>query len=147
MASYDIWLNFMNDDANSKDVRINYYFRGPSVGLIMDIEIQRLSNNRHSLELTSSTLDRLCELHEETKPEDLLKSLGRQTIILGEKDIDELNGKKKSNNNRTWRSRSPLILLPRHSISPACKWPISSVRTSSCADESSGLSISTRCAT
>ena len=103
MASYDIWLNFMNDDANSKDVRINYYFRGPSVGLIMDIEIQRLSNNRHSLELTSSTLDRLCELHEETKPEDLLKSLGRQTIILGEKDIDELNGKKKSNNNRTWR--------------------------------------------
>ena len=50
MTSYDIWLNFMNEDANSKDVRINYYFRGPSVGLIMDIEIQRLSNNRHSLD-------------------------------------------------------------------------------------------------
>ena len=32
--------------------------------------------NKHSLELTSSTLDRLCELHEEPKPEELLKSLG-----------------------------------------------------------------------
>ena len=27
-SSYDIWLNFMNDDANSRDVRINYYFKG-----------------------------------------------------------------------------------------------------------------------
>lgn len=49
-ASYDIWYNFMNNDANSKDVRINYYFRGPVVGLIMDIEIQRLSGGRHSLD-------------------------------------------------------------------------------------------------
>lgn len=49
-ASYDIWLNFMNDDANSRDVRINYYFRGPVVGLIMDIEIKRLSAGRHSLD-------------------------------------------------------------------------------------------------
>ena len=65
--------------------------------------------NKHSLELTSSTLDRLCELHEEPKPEELLKSLGRQTIILGEKDIDELNGKKKSNNNRTWRKFVPFL--------------------------------------
>lgn len=50
MASYDIWLDFMNDDANSKDVRVNYYFRGPSIGLIMDIEIQRLSNKKRSLD-------------------------------------------------------------------------------------------------
>ena len=65
--------------------------------------------NKHSLELTSSTLDRLCELHEEPKPEELLKSLGKHTIILGEKDIDELNGKKKSNNNRTWRKFVPFL--------------------------------------
>lgn len=50
MASYDIWLNFMNEDANSHDVRINYYFRGPVVGLIMDCEIQRLSNGKRSLD-------------------------------------------------------------------------------------------------
>lgn len=50
MTSYDIWLNFMNHDANSKDVRINYYFRGPVVGLIMDIEIKRLSGGQRSLD-------------------------------------------------------------------------------------------------
>jgi len=50
MASYDIWYNFMNKDANSKDVRINYYFRGPVAGLIMDLEIQRLSNGKRSLD-------------------------------------------------------------------------------------------------
>lgn len=49
-ASYDIWLNFMNDDANSHDVRINYYFRGPTVGLLMDIEIRRLSEGQRSLD-------------------------------------------------------------------------------------------------
>lgn len=49
-TSYDIWLNFLSDDANSKDVTINYYFRGPVVGLIMDIEIQRLSNSQRSLD-------------------------------------------------------------------------------------------------
>ena len=49
-TSYDIWLTFLNEDKNSKDVTINYYFRGPAVGLIMDIEIQRLSNRKHSLD-------------------------------------------------------------------------------------------------
>lgn len=49
-TSYDIWLNFLSDDANAKDVTINYYFRGPVVALIMDIEIKRLSQGRHSLD-------------------------------------------------------------------------------------------------
>jgi predicted metalloprotease with PDZ domain len=49
-SSYDIWLNFMNEDANERDVRINYYFKGPIVGLLMDIEIRRLTNNRRSLD-------------------------------------------------------------------------------------------------
>lgn len=48
--SYDIWLEFFNEDANFRDVNISYYFRGPVVGLIMDIEIKRLSQGRHSLD-------------------------------------------------------------------------------------------------
>lgn len=49
-TSYDIWLTFLNEDKNNKDVIINYYFRGPVVGLIMDIELQRLSNKKRSLD-------------------------------------------------------------------------------------------------
>lgn len=49
-TSYDIWLTFLNEDANQRDVTINYYFRGPVVGLIMDLEIKRLSNGKRSLD-------------------------------------------------------------------------------------------------
>ena len=49
-SSYDIWLNFMNQDANSRDVRINYYFKGPMVGLLLDIDIRRRTNQQYSLD-------------------------------------------------------------------------------------------------
>jgi len=49
-CSYDIWLDFMNEDSNHRDVTINYYFRGPVVGLLMDLEIQRLSHGERSLD-------------------------------------------------------------------------------------------------
>ena len=49
-SSYDIWLNFMNEDANERDVRLNYYFKGPIVGLLMDIDIRRKTQQRASLD-------------------------------------------------------------------------------------------------
>ena len=45
-SSYDIWLNFMSGDENERDVRINYYFKGPVVGLLMDIDSRRKSSGR-----------------------------------------------------------------------------------------------------
>lgn len=49
-SSYDIWLNFMNDDENGRDVRVNYYFKGPIIGLLLDIDIRRKTQHRHSLD-------------------------------------------------------------------------------------------------
>ena len=49
-SSYDIWLNFMNMDENERDVRINYYFKGPVVGLLMDIDIRRHTGQEKSLD-------------------------------------------------------------------------------------------------
>ena len=49
-SSYDIWLNFMNGDANERDVRVNYYFKGPVVGLLMDIDIRRHTRQERSLD-------------------------------------------------------------------------------------------------
>ena len=49
-SSYDIWLNFFNRNANGKETRISYYDKGPILGLLMDIEIRRLTNNRKSLD-------------------------------------------------------------------------------------------------
>lgn len=49
-SSYDIWLNFMNDDANERDVRLNYYFKGPVIGLLFDIDIRLKTNQQRSLD-------------------------------------------------------------------------------------------------
>ena len=49
-SSYDIWLNFMNDDDNERDVRVNYYFKGPVIGLLMDIDIRRKTHLQYSLD-------------------------------------------------------------------------------------------------
>ena len=48
---------------------------------------------RHDMEVTSSVLDKLCEFHEVKKHELLFQAIGEKSIILGEKDIDELLGK------------------------------------------------------
>lgn len=49
-SSYDIWLNFMNTNDNARDVRINYYFKGPVIGLLMDIDIRRKTGHARSLD-------------------------------------------------------------------------------------------------
>ena len=49
-SSYDIWLNFFNSGGNGKDVRISYYDKGPILGLLMDIEIRRMTDNSRSLD-------------------------------------------------------------------------------------------------
>jgi len=40
----------MNTDDNERDVRINYYFKGPIIGLLLDIDIRRKTQHRHSLD-------------------------------------------------------------------------------------------------
>ncbi len=64
---------------------------------------------KNSLELTSSLLDKLCEFHEVPKHEAFFKALGNKTIILGEKDLDEINGKKKLSPSGTWRKFVPFL--------------------------------------
>ena len=49
-SSYDIWLNFMNHDDNARDVRVNYYFKGPVIGLLLDVAIREKTAQRQSLD-------------------------------------------------------------------------------------------------
>ena len=64
---------------------------------------------KHNLEQTTPILEKLCELHELQKPEELLQHLGDRTVILGEKDLDEILGKKKSNVSFSWLKRMPFM--------------------------------------
>ncbi|WP_455095961.1 RelA/SpoT family protein [Prevotella koreensis] len=64
---------------------------------------------RYDMEPTLSVLDKLCELHEVKKHETLFQDLGNKKIILGNRDIEELNGKKKKQTNSGWRRYVPFL--------------------------------------
>ena len=65
----------------------------------------------NEIELSTSVLDKLCSFHGVQKPEDLFLGLGNRTIILGEKDINELHGKSQKNESSGggWRKFVPFL--------------------------------------
>ncbi len=66
--------------------------------------------DKNTLELTSSILDKLCELHNIQKHENLFLAIGERTIILGVEDLDELRGKKKKETtNKGWLRYVPFL--------------------------------------
>ena len=65
----------------------------------------------NEIELSTSVLDKLCSFHGVQKPEDLFLGLGNRTILLGEKDINELHGKSQKNESSGggWRKFVPFL--------------------------------------
>ena len=75
---------------------------------------ETLLNNwlkKNNLELTTSVLDQLCRFHEVQKYDNLFLALGEKTIILGDKDLDELHGRNRDRESGTsgWRRYVPFL--------------------------------------
>jgi predicted metalloprotease with PDZ domain len=49
-SSFDIWLNFFNKESNAKQATISYYNKGPVIGLLLDLEIRKATNNQQSMD-------------------------------------------------------------------------------------------------
>ena len=62
---------------------------------------------KNAMELNSSVIDKLCDLHEIQRHETLFLSLGKKTIILSERDLDYLRGKKAGK--KGWKKFVPFI--------------------------------------
>ena len=62
--------------------------------------------DKNEIQLNTSVLDKLCDLHEIQNHENLLQAIGQRNIILGEKDIDHLRGKKNSSG---WKKFVPFM--------------------------------------
>jgi GTP diphosphokinase / guanosine-3',5'-bis(diphosphate) 3'-diphosphatase len=65
----------------------------------------------NEIELSTSVLDKLCSFHGVQKPEELFLGLGNRTILLGEKDINELHGNSQKNESSGggWRKFVPFL--------------------------------------
>lgn len=66
--------------------------------------------NRHELEVTTSALDKLCDLHEVRRHEELFLAIGLKNIILGDKDIDEILGRRSKDDDQ--KSKGWLRYVP-----------------------------------
>ena len=78
-------------------------------------EIQKQGENtlkefleKHELEMSNAVIDRLCEIHDIKKQEKLFYNIGNKTIILGDKDIDELL-ERKTTGKTGWRRLVPFL--------------------------------------
>ena len=65
---------------------------------------------KHDITYSINIADQLATFHESKRREDFFQALAEKTIILGNEDIDELNGKHKNKNNKSgWRRYVPFI--------------------------------------
>lgn len=63
---------------------------------------------KNELEMTTPVLTKLCDFHEFKKTDDLFLAIGKRTVLLGEKDLEELR-EKKPENNGGWRRYVPFL--------------------------------------
>ena len=65
--------------------------------------------HKNEIENTPAVVDQLAQFHEVNRREDFFLALGDKTILLGEKDIDELNGKNNPSGMKGWRKLVPFL--------------------------------------
>ncbi len=64
---------------------------------------------KNELEMTSSILDKLCDFHDFHKHDDFFLAIGERTILLGEKDLDEIYGRNGKGLRNGWRKYVPFL--------------------------------------
>ena len=101
------WINFVST-AKAK-AKIQAILRRDSR------EMQKLGEERfaeflkkNNIESNANAIDALTEFHDMRNREDFLQAVGNKTILLGEKDVDELQGKN-SNEKSGWRKLVPFL--------------------------------------
>ncbi len=73
---------------------------------------------KNNLEPSLALADRLAEFHDYTKRSEFYQAIGEKIVILGEKDLDELNGKNKNAEKSGWRKYVPFIGKKKEEESP-----------------------------
>ena len=103
------WINFVSTaKAKAKIQAILRRDNRETQKVGEDILLQFLQKNE--IDMTPAVIDQLAEFHDIHKRNDFLVAIGEKTVLLGEKDLDELKGNnKKSDGMSGWRKYVPFI--------------------------------------
>ena len=106
------WINFVST-AKAKG-KIQAILRRENRELQKQGE-QMLSDwlSSNGMDITTALVGKLCEMHDMQKPESLFLAIGQRTVILGEKDLEELREKKKKEPVAGWLKYVPFLALDR----------------------------------
>jgi GTP pyrophosphokinase len=64
---------------------------------------------KNGFEPSLTIIDQLAELHDYSKRQEFLQAIGEKIVLLGDKDIDRLNGKTENDNHVGWRKYVPFV--------------------------------------
>lgn len=64
---------------------------------------------KNEIDNSNAIVDQLATFHDVQKREDFFQALGEKTILLGDKDLEELSGKKKNAIGKGWRKFVPFL--------------------------------------
>ena len=64
---------------------------------------------KNNIENTPAVVDQLVQFHETNRRETFFQGLGEKSILLGEKDLDELSGRNSAGGKRGWRKLVPFL--------------------------------------
>ena len=112
------WVNFVNT-AKAR-AKIQAILRRNSREVQKKGE-ERLSEwlAKNGFEMTLALADQLTKFHESSCREEFYQSLGENTIVLGDADVDELKGKNKKKNESSsggWRKYVPFVKAKKNEV-------------------------------
>ncbi len=64
---------------------------------------------KNEIEFSLAVIDQLARFHEISRREDFFVAIGKKTVLLGEKDVDELHGKSSGSGKLGWRKLVPFL--------------------------------------
>ncbi len=72
-------------------------------------EILNAFLQKNGFEPSLALTDQLAEFHDYSKRQEFLQALGEKIVLLGEKDLDKLNGKQEDTGSQGWRKYIPFV--------------------------------------
>ena len=102
------WINFVSTAKAKAKIQAILRRNGREIQRQGEEDLKKfLADN--GIDFTTAIADQLANFHDVSKREVFYQAIGEKTILLSEKDIDELQGKKKETAGKGWRKILPFL--------------------------------------